>query len=42
LPRVWVKGSVCWRKSRLFGIHFDMQDDRRMAVKKWIDSYLES
>ena len=42
LPRVWVKGSIRWRKSKLCGIHFDPQDDRRMAVKRWIDSYLES
>lgn len=42
LPRVWVKGSICWRRSKLCGVHFDPQDDRRMAVKRWIDAYLES
>ncbi|MBZ5720539.1 MAG: PilZ domain-containing protein [Acidobacteriia bacterium] len=42
LPRIWVRGTVTWRKGKNFGIRFDMQDDRRMRIKEWIDAYLES
>jgi hypothetical protein len=44
LPRIWVRGTVTWRKaaSRTFGVRFDPQDERRMRVKEWIDAYLES
>jgi hypothetical protein len=42
LPRVWVRSVVSWRKGKSFGIHFDSADDRRLKVKEWIDSYLES
>jgi hypothetical protein len=44
LPRLWVRGNVSWRKpaNKSFGVRFDMQDDRRMRIKEWIDAYLES
>jgi hypothetical protein len=42
LPRVCVRGSVTWRKTKSFGVHFDVADDRRHKVKEWIDAYLES
>jgi hypothetical protein len=43
LPRVWVRGTVSWRNEagRAFGIRFDPQDERRMRVKEWIDSFVE-
>src|SRR5437899_283026 len=44
LPRIWVRGTVSWRKphSKTFGIRFDIQDERRLRIKEWIDAYLES
>lgn len=44
LPRIWVRSTVTWRKpaSKTFGIRFDVQDERRLRIKQWIDSYLES
>ena len=44
LPRIWVRGTVSWRKlpSKSFGVRFDMQDDRRLRIKEWIDAYLEN
>jgi PilZ domain len=44
LPRLWVRGFVTWRKpaTKSFGIRFDMQDERRMRIKEWIDAYLEN
>ncbi len=42
LPRVCVRGSVTWRKSKSFGVRFDPADERRQKVKVWIDSYLEN
>ena len=43
LPRIWVKGSVTWRKpqSKSFGVRFDSADDRRFKIKSWVESYLE-
>jgi len=41
LPRIWVRGTVTWRKGKGFGIRFDTQDDRRLRIKEWIDAYLE-
>jgi hypothetical protein len=43
LPRIWVRSTVTWRKpaSKSFGIRFDAQDERRLKIKQWIDSYLE-
>ena len=42
LPRVAVRGSVTWRKTKSFGVRFDSADDRRRKVKEWIDAYLEN
>jgi len=44
LPRIWVRGTVSWVKpeSKMFGIRFDTRDDRRLRIKEWVDSYLES
>lgn len=44
LPRIWVRGTIAWRKpnSRSFGIRFDPTDERRLKIKEWIDAYLES
>ena len=40
LPRVWVRGTVSWRKGKSFGVRFDATDERRQKVKEWIDAYL--
>ena len=44
LPRIWVRGTVTWKKptSKSFGIRFDMQDERRQRIKEWIAAYLEN
>jgi hypothetical protein len=42
LPRIWVRGTVTWRKGKNFGVRFDPQDERRLRVKEWIDAYLEN
>lgn len=44
LPRVWIRGTVVWYKpnSKTFGVRFDAKDERRMRVKEWVESYLES
>ena len=44
LPRVWIRGSVIWHKpaQKMFGVRFDARDDRRLRVKEWVESYLES
>ena len=42
LPRIWVRGTVTWRKGKNFGIRFDPQDERRVKIKEWIEAYLES
>jgi Tfp pilus assembly protein PilZ len=44
LPRIWVRGTVAWRKpnGKSFGIRFDPTDERRVRIKEWIDAYLES
>jgi hypothetical protein len=42
LPRVTVRGVVSWRKPKSYGVRFDVADERRHTVKKWIDSYLEN
>ena len=43
LPRIWVKGNVCWRRGQkhTFGVRFDPNDDRRFRIKEWVDAYLE-
>lgn len=44
LPRIWVRGTVTWRKpgTRSIGIRFDTQDERRLRIKDWIEAYFES
>ena len=44
LPRIWVRGTVSWHKpaSKTFGVRFDTHDERRLRIKEWVDSYLES
>jgi hypothetical protein len=42
LPRVSVRGVVTWRKTKSFGVRFDLADERRQKIKVWIDAYLES
>jgi hypothetical protein len=42
LARVNVRGNISWRKPKAFGVRFDMGDERRMSIKRWIDSYLEN
>jgi len=42
LPRVNLRASVSWRKPKSFGVRFDPTDERRLKVKRWIDSYLEN
>ncbi len=43
-PKVSVSAAVCWRREKegQFGIRFETTDDRRLAVKRWIETYLES
>src|SRR5579862_9007211 len=42
LPRVIVRGAVSWRKPNSLGVRFDPNDERRLRIKTWIDSYLEN
>jgi Tfp pilus assembly protein PilZ len=42
LPRVNVRGTISWRKPKSIGVRFDPNDERRLRVKTWIDSYLEN
>ncbi|HEY1464348.1 MAG TPA: PilZ domain-containing protein [Terriglobales bacterium] len=39
LPRIWVKGTVNWKKLKSFGVRFDAQDERRARLKGWIEGY---
>ena len=40
---VVARASVCWKREAadMIGIRFDATDERRLEVKRWIDSYLE-
>jgi hypothetical protein len=43
LPRIWVRGNVCWKKAnKSFGIRFDATDERRQRLKEWLVAYLEA
>ncbi len=42
LPRVSIKGTVCWRAKNSFGLRFDPTDDRRKRLKDWVQAYLEN
>jgi hypothetical protein len=41
--KVSVRAEVCWihPSDDSFGMRYDFSDDRRLAVKAWIDDYLE-
>jgi hypothetical protein len=42
LPRIWVRGTVTWKRPKhSFGVRFDVHDERRRKLKEWIDAYLE-
>jgi DNA-binding response OmpR family regulator len=43
LPRIWIRGNVTWRKphNKTFGVRFDTNDERRLRLKQWVESYLE-
>lgn len=38
-----VRAVVCWARpnENLYGLRFDANDDRRLAVRRWIDQYLQ-
>ena len=42
LPRVNVRGVISWNNPKSIGVRFDPNDERRLKVKTWIDSYLEN
>ena len=42
LARVWIRSTVSWHKGKSLGVRFDPSDERRLKLKQWIDSYLES
>jgi hypothetical protein len=42
LPRIHVRAVVSWRKPKSLGVRFDATDERRLKIKRWIDSYLEN
>jgi len=42
LPRVAIRGTVTWRKTKSFGVRFDPADERRRRLKEWINGYLEA
>jgi Tfp pilus assembly protein PilZ len=42
LPRVNLKAHISWRKPKSIGVRFDADDEKRLKVKTWIDSYLEN
>ena len=43
MPQVRTRGAICWLhpNDSLIGVRFDVQDARRVAVKQWIENYLE-
>jgi hypothetical protein len=42
LPRIWIRGTVVWKKPKhSFGVRFEPTDERRRKLKEWIDAYLE-
>jgi hypothetical protein len=42
LPRVNLRGAISWNKPKSLGVRFDPNDERRLKLKTWIDSYLEN
>lgn len=43
-PKTVVSAAVCWRREaeNMIGVRFDINDDRRFVVRKWIDDFLEN
>ncbi len=42
LPRVNLRGVISWNKPKSLGVRFDANDERRLKIKTWIDSYMEN
>lgn len=42
LPRVNLRGVISWNRPKSLGVRFDPNDQRRLKLKTWIDSYLEN
>ncbi|HET7205440.1 MAG TPA: PilZ domain-containing protein [Terriglobales bacterium] len=42
LPRISIKGTVCWRAKNSFGVRFDPLDEQRARLKDWVQAYLEN
>jgi hypothetical protein len=42
-PGIKIAGTVCWVRELdgMAGLRFNAEDERRLAVKEWIDDYLE-
>jgi hypothetical protein len=43
MPQLRTRGTICWLHANdsLIGVRFDGQDNRRLAVKQWIENYLD-
>ena len=43
IPKVVVNSAMCWRAEaeHMVGMRFDANDNRRFAVRKWIDDFLD-
>lgn len=43
IPKVVVTAAMCWRAEaeHMVGMRFDVNDNRRFAVRKWIDDFLD-
>jgi len=43
LPRLWIRGNVSWKNPKgSFGVKFDLNDERRGALKAWLNAYVEN
>lgn len=43
IPKVVISAAMCWRAEaeNMVGMRFDVNDNRRFAVRKWIDDFLD-
>jgi len=43
LDKLSVRAFVCWYREtdKVYGLRFDLNDERRLKVRAWIDQYLE-